>query len=221
MQNLKAEIQVIGQQLVTCTATCAGIQRDQQKGSLPRCLILELAGRNGDRGCAAIGINPGRAREPEEVFYRRNGPTYEAVQEYWNLKITQLPYYARLRCLLDQVGLTGPILWTELAKCQNKWRTPGLPPLATLRTCTGRFLTRELAVLPAGWPLVAIGMEAYKALAYLYPKRTVIGVPHPTRKYGYFTFTRLMPSSTVLPKCKNQVRDVLEKPAGKLLWLEE
>jgi hypothetical protein len=127
MDRLKAEIQVIGQQLVTCTATCAGVQRDQQKGSLPRCLILELAGRNGSRGCAAIGINPGQAKEPEEAFYRHRRPTYEAVLEYWNLKITQLPYYARFRSLLDQVGLTGPLLWTELAKCQNQPGTSGLP----------------------------------------------------------------------------------------------
>jgi hypothetical protein len=218
MDQLKAKIQNIGNELVGCQDTCAGIQRDQQRGSLPRCLVLELAGRNGNRGCAAIGINPGRAKEPEEAFYRRKGPTYEAVLEYWNLKITQLPYYARFRSLLDQVGLTGPVLWTELAKCQNPPGTSVLPPLATLRTCTGRFLSRELAVLPAGWPLVAIGGEAFKALAYLYPKRTVIGVPHPTGSYGHFP--RLMPGGTVLPNVKNQVQVVLEKPAGELLWLE-
>jgi hypothetical protein len=65
---------------------------------------------------------------------------------------------------------------------------------------------------------VAIGGEAYKAITYLYPTRTVIGVPHPTGSYG--NFTRLMPGGTVLPKAKNQVWDLLEKPSGELLWLE-
>ena len=55
--------------------------------------------------------------------------------------------------------------------------------------------------LPVGWPLVAIGGEAYKALAYLYPNRNG---------------DRGAPSDNV----KNQVRDVLEKPAGELVWLE-
>ncbi|MGH9364294.1 MAG: hypothetical protein ACRD1B_03385 [Thermoanaerobaculia bacterium] len=48
----------------------------------------------------------------------------------------------------------------------------------------GTAVTRELESVPAEWPLVGVGAEPYKALAYLYPNRAVLGVPHPTGARG-------------------------------------
>jgi hypothetical protein len=36
------------------------------------------------------------------------------------------------------------------------------------------------------WPIFGVGGEAYKAIAYRFPERTVIGVPHPTGSHGHF-----------------------------------
>ena len=88
--------------------------------------------------------------------------------------------------LVHALELKGPVLWTELVKCQSEPEVKELP-VQTLRTCSGEFLRRELERLPENWPLFGVGWEAYKALAYLFSARTVIGVPHPTGSYGHFT----------------------------------
>ena len=183
MENLEAAIAKIGQQMVMCDHKCEGISCDQSNGISPRCLILEFEGRSDGGGCAIVGINPGHASATEIAYYKQKGAKYEATVQYWKEKIRHHPYYERLRKLTKAFGLNGPILWTELAKCEN---ASGIkfPPLKALRACTGRFLTYELTVVPPEWPLIGIGKEAYQALAYRYPERTVIGVPHPTGAYG-------------------------------------
>jgi hypothetical protein len=83
------------------------------------------------------------------------------------------------------MNLDGPILWTELVKCENK--TKGiLPPLQTFRKCINIFLNEELEAVPEAWPLLAVGRETYKALAYIYSSKTIIGIPHPTSSRGHF-----------------------------------
>ncbi|MBI2953189.1 MAG: hypothetical protein HYY30_02670 [Chloroflexi bacterium] len=49
------------------------------------------------------------------------------------------------------------------------------------------YLNRELQSIPHDWPLIAIGYEAYKAMAYIHPSRIVIGIPHPTASRGQFS----------------------------------
>lgn len=217
MTNLKAKIVRIGRQIVACNIKCRGIRCDQSAGVLPRCLILESAGHSSTNGCAAIGINPGWAKRTETECYKSHGAEYEAVVECWLSNIRSHAYYSKIRSFIDQVGLTGPILWSELAKCQNEPGAKG-PPLKTLRTCTGRFLTRELKLIPRKWPLIGIGGEAYKALAYLYPNRTVIGLPHPTGAYGNH-FSRHLPNGHIHPTTKASVRKALAARPGDLLWL--
>jgi hypothetical protein len=142
-------IQLIGQKLVACRELCGGVHREQSIGSLPRCLFLEMEGRETDRGCAIIGINPGRAPDSERQFYRDRNGTYEAVCEWFKIVGFKHRYYTGLRKLINQLGLSGPILWTELAKCESPAGAAGVPPLATLRTDTARYLTAELALLPS------------------------------------------------------------------------
>ena len=199
--------------MVACDYKCADISCEQSNGRLPRCLILESAERPGGSGCVMVGINPGRAKPAEIAYYKKVGATYEAIVQYWQDHIRSLPYYERLRRLTKAFNLNGPILWTELAKCENATSTK-YAPLNALRACTGEFLTDELKAIPLEWPLFGISRETYKALAYLYPDRTVIGVPHPTSSFGK-QFSRLLQLDL---ESKEVVYRALSSQ-GELLWL--
>ena len=186
MQELAREIDNIGEQLVMCSQPCEGIARDQASGILPRCLFLQFTDLIPHNGCAIIGINPGRTDERDEKpYYKAHGATYSSVRHYFAEEIIKKPYYVRLSKLADAMGHGDAILWTELAKCENSREYQGLLlPLETFRSCSGRYLSRELEHVPTHWPLVGVGNEAYKALAYLHPLRPVLGVPHPTGARG-------------------------------------
>jgi hypothetical protein len=79
-------------------------------------------------------------------------------------------------------------------------------------------LSEELALLPSDWPLIAVGGEAFKALAYLYPHRSVVGVPHPTGARGHFArlFINGMLRESVLVK----VNQCINALSPELVWLE-
>ena len=186
MKELQQAITDIGQRLVQCSEPCDGVVHDAPSGILPRCLILERPERT-ERGCLVAGINPGRSRQRERDFYKEKGPSYEVVTTYWHQNVNRFAYYKRLRQFVDAVGLTGPIIWSDLAKCENSPDVERLIPLQTLRICAGRFLQNELQKTPKDWPVIGVGREAYNALAYLEPSRTVIGIPHPTGSWGQFS----------------------------------
>lgn len=182
---LQRAITQIGQRMVQCSESCAGVVHDAAAGILPRSLILERAECCG-RGCLVAGINPDRAKPRERACYRERGPSYEAVTAYWHQNVERLPYYKSLHQVVDGVGLTGPLIWSDLVKCERSPEAKGSIPLQTLRTCARRFLQKELDETPEDWPVFGLGRETYKALAYLEPTRTVIGIPHPTASPGQF-----------------------------------
>ena len=199
--------------MVACAYKCAGISCEQSRGMLPRCLILESADKSREGGCVIVGLNPGHANAAEIAYYQKVGATYEATVQYWRDHIAARSYYKRLRELIKSFNINGPILWTELAKCENaageKYQS-----LKALRVCSGKFLTDELKAIPAEWPLFGVSNETYKALAYLFPDRTLIGVPHPTGAYGK-QFSRLLELDL---KLKDVVNRVLSSH-GESLWL--
>jgi hypothetical protein len=216
--SLGSHITDIGRELVACSHNCEGIILDPVNGILPRFLVLEAKNRRASRGSVIVGINPGRARTREREFYVTQGPTYENTVEYWEKAICRRKYYRWLRKLVGELGFSGPILWTELAKCESAPETSGLLPLQTFRTCVGMFLQQEIEYIPHTWPLIAVGKEAYKAMAYLFPKRAVLGVPHPTGSYGYFP--RMFDGSErLLPTVRMQAIDLWTEKAGKSIWL--
>ena len=205
--------------MVACNHRCPGIALDHRKGILPRCLILETGGREANKGSVIVGINPGRSKPHEQEFYCSNGQTYEQVIAYWQEYIGyHHRYYAKLRALVTELGFNGPILWTELVKCENTSAVSGLPPLQTFRTCTQTYLQKELQAVPSDWPLIAVGNESYKALAYIFASRTVIGVPHPTGSYGHFD-NLFDTKDRLLPKVKILTRDIVSGEGGKAVWL--
>lgn len=184
--DLSEFIDCLGRELVACQRACHGVVCSQATGHMPRCLFLEVEQRSGGRGAAIIGLNPGRSSHREQQYYLDRRCTYDSVVAWFRERGIRHPYYKHLRKLVDALGLMGPILWTELAKCESAPAIKGLPPLQTFRTCTATFLQRELEKLPEDWPLFGVGGEAYKGLAYRFPNRTVLGVPHPTGSRGHF-----------------------------------
>lgn len=130
-----------------------------------------------------------------------------------------LKYYTWLKRIPDNLGLRGPILWTELVKCTSKVKGT-LPPLETFRICISNFLSKELESVPRSWPLIAAGKYVYQALAFRFPNRIVIGVPHPTGSYGHFQklFSKLN-NKKMLKVFKPELRKMWSSGCGKAAWL--
>ncbi len=215
MTALHERIDRLGAELVACKDGCVGILQRQSEGILPRSLFLDRSDAAG-RGCLAVGLNPGTSKPAEREFYLNHGISYDRVKEYRTL-ISGKPYFARTRSVIDQLGLTGPIIWSNLAKCENDSDRDGLPPLQTLRHCTRRFLARELHESPRDWVVLGIGWEAYRALAYLVPERTVIGIPHPTG--GYRDFRNMLDKRYLRREIKNRALAALSSREPSAVWL--
>jgi hypothetical protein len=214
--QLRNEIAVIGERMVVCGENCAGINRNQVEGILPRCLILETEGRKTSRGSIVCGINPAPAPHREVEFYRRNGTSYQSLLRWWEeYKLKDIPYYVRLRAFVSELGFEGPILWTDIAKCQNESDDVKLSIKdhpQTFRRCSALFLTKEIERCPPDWPIIAAGSEAYRALLYLCPKRALIGIPHPTGSYANTQFLRLFESGLKLkPEVKSRIHEHFQR----------
>jgi len=188
MRELKIHINKIGEDLVQCDNNCASIAKSLDKGIIPRCLYIEDKDRDGEKGCVIVGLNPGKSskRESEMDYYKKNGFSYQSTIEYWELNLYNHPYYKFLRDFVTCLRLDGPILWTELIKCESDSNN-GTLPLQTCRICTNKFLRKEMECVPSEWPLIAVSRESHKALSYLFPNKSVLGVPHPTSSRGNFS----------------------------------
>lgn len=211
--QLKKQIYALGEKLVKCPNGCDGVEVNLSEGILPRSLILET--RRGKQGVIVIGINPGRARKSEQKFYRDNGGGYKNVVEYWQKDISQKhKYYKGLRKFVNEVGLRGPILWTELFKCQcpNKRKIKDIS-MQTYRRCFDSFLCKELKYVPKDWPIIAVGNDTYKTLALMYRERGVIGVLHPSTRYSRFRlfFGKNSIENGLRPKIKDSAKKALNR----------
>jgi hypothetical protein len=215
MSALHDAIDRVGAELVMCGDGCAGIWQDQSEGLLPRSLFLERPEATG-RGCLAVGLNPGTSSARERRFYLDSEITYDRVKAY-RISIANIPYLVRTRGIIDQLELSGPIIWSNLAKCENESGRKGLPPLHTLRHCARRFLSREIAATPSDWAVLGIGWEAYRALAYLVPERAVIGIPHPTG--GYRDFRKMLEKGRLRQEIKDRAARGLSPPEPGAVWL--
>ncbi len=188
---------------------------DPGKGILPRGLVYETEQRNGSTGCVIVGLNPGVAEKEEKAVLRKN-PTYNSFLRFWQDHIADKPYYARLRNAADALGLKGPILWTELVKCQS-WDN-GKVCVQTIRADVNRYLLREIDAVPLSWPLIGVGKKAYEILSYLYPKRVVIGIPHATGAYGGFAKIYDSRKRTLMKKPRQQLLRALRQKQSTALF---
>jgi hypothetical protein len=216
---LRAQIWQIGEEMVRCKRDCEGIARDLTQGTLPRCLWLESEARDDGQACAIVGINPGSGTpgDAERSYYVEKGASYASVVRWWHVQQPGKRYYPPLRKLADELGLTGPILWTERVKCENAPDTQ--PTLDTFRTCARKYLTWELSLLPDDWPLIAVGQGTYHALAYLALDRIVIGVPHPSGSYGHFS--ALFANGGLRPQIGEAVAALLTERRPRAVWLPD
>ena len=221
--TIESQIAIIGNRLVACRLKCPGINLDPAKGIPPRCLYYETDNRSNELGVAIVGINPGIAKKHEMQYFLQNGTSYKQITKYWhnNLK-ERSKYYNELRNLVNQLGFAGNILWTELVKCQKihngrRFTIRNYPE--TFRACTKQYLQNEIKFIPKSWPLIAVGGETYRALAYLFIDRPIIGVPHPTGSYGHY---RNMFSNRKLKKRFHiSLNDIWDGSSGKAIWLSD
>ena len=202
--NLQATIDRIGAELVKCSDGCVGICREQKAGILPRGLYVDRPTSTG-RGCLVIGLNPGKSFEI----------TYDRVKEFY--ASSRFAYFTKARRVVDELGLTGPIVWSNLAKCENARGQKELPPIQTMRHCYGRFLRRELETIPREWPALALGRDVFLALAYLVPERAVIGIPHPTGARSFHTLFKQ--DGTLRDDLRDRAADALSAPELGAVWL--
>jgi len=219
MATIEIDLDQLGKELVNCSDGCADIVCNQRKGILPRCMILERPNAKG-RGCLAVGLNPGPSKAFERTFYIKHGISYRTVKEYWHENNSKIPYYSKSRRIIDAIGLTGPIIWSDLAKCENKLSLKNQPPrLQTLRHCYHRFLRHELELMRDKWPVLGFGWEAYRALAYLVPKRAVIGIPHPTGSHGHFTALFEPNNGPMKGNIREMATKAILSPEPMAVWL--
>ncbi len=210
MKPLRTLINRIGTQLVKDRFPYQDVVCDPKKGIIPRGLILEEDGRD-PHACGAIvvGLNPGRTRPAQLRHNLEHGCTYRAYIEYWQKHLGwRYRYFVWTRRFLDAAGIGRPILWTELVHCESADSGKELS-VETIRSCIDRHLVREIACLPEKWVLIGLGAEAYKILAYRFPKRLVISIPHPTGSYGQIH--KLMPKGRLRPGAKHQLERILKR----------
>lgn len=184
--KIKEHIEEIGKRMIENHPRYSDVIYDLENGYVPRCLIYEEESRSSsNKGSVMVGINPGNSSKQERNFYIKQNSTYEATLEYWKNNLTDHKYYKQGRSLINDFGRSGPILWTELVKCESRNGVNKLL-VQTIRDSIHRFLFKELKVIPKDWPLIASGQRVFEILSYSFPERTVIGIPHITGSYGHF-----------------------------------
>lgn len=227
---IDAGIREIGAEMVTCRfgGACAEVENAPDRGSPPRCLFIYPPKQ--PVGVVVVGLNPGTAKRREQDFYASRGASYDRTVEWVISYLAQSglrnrsPYYRRLLDLVHQLGLEGAVLWTELVKCQMAEGHTRLG-VRTLRRCTATYLRRELALVPDA-PIVAAGSEAYRAVAYLFPDRLVIGVRHPTgaRNWPELQDAVARNASQVrnlLTESRDRSSEIHGDPAAPAIWLPD
>jgi hypothetical protein len=225
---IKSQIFQIGEELTKCDRHCVGIRNEPNNGIVPRGLIYEDQNGNGS-GVIVVGLNPGVAKANENKYRLERGLiNYGVVVDCWrNEKIRSLPYFKKPRLLMNELGLFGDILWTNIAKCEclnSKERISFSSSPQTFRICSVLYLKKELSVVPATWPMVACGKDAFTALSYLYPDRKIIGIPHPTG--AGIEFRKLFGDGKVKDgnlkqSVKNRFKEFFSSEQNGALWLRE
>lgn len=185
MEELINTILQIGNRLVICNQNCQGINNNPVIGVIPRCLYLEHNNRNRNNGCVIVGINPGISNNNERVYYLSNQITYNTMIDFWNNYGFNGPYYNYLRDFANCLGCDGPILWTEIVKCECLQNNNNHLPLDTIRTCAQKFLIPELKKIPENWKIITAGRKSFDLLKYICLDRQVLGIPHPNSRGNF------------------------------------
>jgi hypothetical protein len=214
---MKSEIQTIGEELTHCQDNCVGVVANTKKGIIPRCLLFQ-DGVAGGNSSIIVGLNPGKSSRSERKYYLQHGIGYGSATSYLLEKSPSIAFYTKMRRLLEALNIDGPVLWTELVKCEvsENFREP---PLQTQRHCVSKYLLLELSVVPDSWPIIALSAWPFRAMSFMMINRPVVGVPHPTGSYGHFDRLFLKHDKTKLRK--SVVESYLKAIRNNLsVWLQ-
>ena len=222
---LKELIEPLGANVLACELHCEGITRKPEEGHPSRGLHLEEDEHGRDDGVIVCGLNPGSPQKDELKDYRdrfRQGTlTYAVIQGYWEENLCQHRYLESSRKLVWGLGFRGPILWTNVAKCEredSERRISFDTNPQTFRFCADRFLRHEIKACPVNWPIIANGKDAFVAVSYMFPERLIIGIPHPTGAHP--NFSRMFLSPGVLrPDIVQRVSSFVATCPQGALWL--
>lgn len=192
---LSDHIKQIGQSLVNCGISCADIKNHVAVPGCripPRCLYLDKDRDQNSPGVVVVGINPGIMLRREQRYidscFKNEQISYHDVEAAWRKYGKHRRYYRygeevinHINCLSNKTWI-GPILWTELVKCQNGDGIKAYHKISrsTFRNCTSRYLKNELAKIPRKFLMLGIGRFAYEALSFLCPEHSLLGIPHLT-----------------------------------------
>ena len=209
------ELVAIRNDVFACTRRCNGVACVPDLGIRPRGPLIE----SGDRasvGALIVGLNPGGSDDLEREVLRR--PTHATEWESWIHGRTERNLYLeRLRRFAHAIGVRGPIIWSNVAKCECAPGRRGLS-LLTQRDCAHRFLVRELDVVPKTWVAIAAGQDAFQALAFLSLNRVVLGIPHPTGAHP--AFSRLWnPDKSLRLPIQHAVASMIANGQSSAAWL--
>jgi hypothetical protein len=222
LKTIDQRINSIGNKVINCPKQCVGVTNNSGAGIVPRCIFFDFTDAKSMNGCIIVGINPGRMKigGPENLHYLRNRKnlSYKTIVDIWSDPPKVHSYYKFLKNFSELIGLNGPILWTELVKCEMA-KSNIVIPLQTFRTCVNMYLVKEIKHIPPAWPVIAVGREAFKALSYIFPARSILGVPHPASKGN---FTRLYKPKKFGNQLKtivyHKINNHFSSPNG-VLWL--
>jgi hypothetical protein len=211
LNKIEKKIRRIGKKMVKCRKQCKGVTHNLKEGIIPRCLWFDTYKKKNNKGCIVVGINPGIPKNKDAQLFFKNEVTLYDKQVKW-LKNLTYPYkgtsnyYTKLVNFIRKLlKIKGPILWTELVKCQLK-RKGGKLLKDTIRICMKKFLKKELEIIPRKWPIIAIGSKSYQEIQD--SNHLVIGIPHSTGPYANKLFDKLCKrkNNTKLKRIKELIK---------------
>ncbi|GMA64212.1 hypothetical protein NZD89_02505 [Alicyclobacillus fastidiosus] len=204
VSQIEEEIERIANEMIYCNHQCSGedIVCNLSTGQIPRCLYFEHENRNSNSpGIVVIGMNPGWSDVDEQDDYKKW--LSQKALSYKNL-LNRFEsegfgevgkFYPPIRTILKHLQLDGPILWTEVAKCESQKRDEKTKVPLKRRTtsiCSRLYLSREIQVIPEDWLFLAVGLDAYETVLPLSPRNPLIGCYHPNhRKKGQKLQTKI------------------------------
>ena len=214
-EDLRKNIYKIAEETIHCDLKCEGVSADINNGILPRGLYFEERNANKD-GCAIIGMNPGKACVAEQQKYNAK-TTYQEMDNLWNSRIKGFSYFRRAVKIVDNLGISGSIIWTDHVKCPSEKGTRDIPD-QTYQACTDKFLTRELDLVPGNWPIIALSRDSFNRMSAIISNRLVIGIYHPAPAHNSGYFTKM---AKQLKETNITCQDILKNAKQQNIWLPD
>jgi len=174
----------------------------KNEGIIPRGLYLETLNRAKTKGVIVVGMNPGRINNDSQEYknlLKDKISYYNYVKAFEKNILYKHPYFKRTHEVLEILKFTGPILWTEIVKCQSEEN--GKLSYDTIRNCVHKFLKKEVELVD--YPIFALGDKAYNTCLLLFPERKIIDSQHPPgANSNFYNFLKLIKKHQLILRTK-------------------